>query len=182
MTLIPFVNQALSLAVIVSQIFIVLTIIGFFFFRKEFDDVFKFLGKRGILFAFLISLGSLIASLFYSNIAGFPPCELCWFQRVFMYPQVILLGMALVKKDNRIIDYALSLGVAGFLISLYHNYMYYYNGGLNVFCQLGGMQVSCIKRYVLEFGYVTIPLMALTGFALLVMFLFLQKAYLKNNA
>ncbi len=66
--------------------------------------------------------------------------------------------------------------VIGALFAAYHNYMYYWNSGLDAFCQLGGMQVSCVKRYVFEFGYVTIPMMALTAFALIIMLLIFYSA------
>jgi disulfide bond formation protein DsbB len=179
MTIVSFINIILSLGVIASQVFIIVAIIYFLFFRKKQHAAVTFLGQHGILLAFLVSLAATLSSLFYSQIAGFAPCDLCWFQRIFMYPEVILLGIALVKKDSKIIDYAVSLSVVGFLVSLYHNYIYYYNGGLNVFCQLGGTQVSCIKRYVFEFGYITIPLMALTGFALILIFLMFAKQHKK---
>src|SRR5581483_5756306 len=152
---------------IVSQVFLVVSLLYLFLFKKEQTPFSAFLGRHGMLLAFLVALISTSSSLFYSQIAGFTPCELCWFQRIFMYPEVILLGLALVKKDFHITDYALSLTIIGTLISLYHNYVYYYNQGLNAYCQLGGVQVSCVKRYMLEFGYITIPMMALTGFLLI---------------
>lgn len=180
MTFLTFVNQLLSLGVILTQISMAIAILSFFLFRKNFDPAGKLLGKHGILLAFSVAFVSTAASLFYSQIVGFAPCDLCWFQRIFMYPEVILLGAAMMKKDYQIVDYALPLAIIGFFISLYHNYMYYYNNGLSVFCNLGGSQVSCIKRYVFEFGYVTIPMMALTGFALVIGFLLLQKVYGKK--
>jgi disulfide bond formation protein DsbB len=97
-----------------------------------------------------------------------------------MYPLVFLSGLALIKKDHRIVDYLLTLSVVGFFISLYQNYLYYTNSGLKTICQIGG-GVSCVKRYVLEFGYVTIPLMALTAFVIITMILVLQKMYGKYS-
>ena len=180
MTTTDFVNKLLSLGVIFSQAFILGAILYVIFFRKTKNVVTEFIGKRGLLLAFIFALISMAGSLFYSNVVGFPPCELCWFQRIFMYPLVFLLGLALIKRESRIADYALLLAIIGGAISLYHNYMYYYNQGLNVFCQLGGMQVSCVKRYVFEFGYVTIPLMALTAFALIIIFLVAHRLQNKN--
>lgn len=182
MTLLFFLNKLFSLAVIAGQIGVALAIAYFALFRHVKNVVTEFLGRHGMLLAFLVALGSVAGSLFYSEIAGFTPCDLCWFQRIFMYPLVFLLGWALIKKDRTIIDYALALSVLGGLISLYHNYMYYYNGGLNAFCQLSGAQISCIKRYVFEFGYVTIPLMALTAFLVIIIFLVLAKLGRKNNS
>ncbi len=175
MTLLSATNTIFSLGIILSQVGIVLAIIYLLFFKKKQFSLVEFVERRGLILAFLVSLISVAGSLFYSNVIGFPPCELCWFQRIFMYPLVVVLGMALVKKDRHMADYGLALAGLGFLVSLYHNYIYYYNGGLNVFCLRGGVQVSCIKRYVFEFGYVTIPMMALTAFALVIIFLVFYK-------
>ena len=165
------ISQSLALATVVAQFCILLVIFYLLFFRKKYGAPAKLLAKYGLLLALLTSLVATLGSLFYSQVMGFAPCDLCWFQRIFMYPLVVLLGMALVKKDLHIIDYALSITVRGFIISLYQNYLYYYNGGLSAFCQLVGQGVSCVKRYVFEFGYVTIPMMALIAFTLLIFFL-----------
>ncbi len=177
MTLIELANKKLAIETIIAQLFIIWAILHLFFLRKKFVAVTDFFGKYGLLFAFLISLGAVASSLFYSQIAGFEPCELCWFQRIFMYPLLILTALALIKKDRKIADYILPLAAIGGVISLYHNYIYYYNGGLNLSCQLGGMVISCTKRYVFEFGYITIPMMALTGFTLIIIFMVFSKLY-----
>ncbi len=189
--LVNVVNKLLSLGVIASQIFIVAVFLWFLFFRKTQNVITEFMSNHGLRLAFAVALLSMSGSLFYSQIAGFAPCDLCWFQRFFMYPLVFLLGFGLIKpagfsenqsiapRDVKIINSGLILSAIGGLISLYHNYMYYYNGGLNVFCQLSGIQVSCVKRYVFEFGYITIPMMALTAFVLIIIFLLFKKY--KNN-
>lgn len=171
----------LSLGTVLAHILIVLLLLWFLFFKKSFFLVENFLGQYGMMIAFKVALISTLASLFYSNVIGFAPCELCWFQRIFMYPLVIMLGMALWKKDFKIINYALVISGIGFVISLFQNYMYYFNNGLSVYCEQAGFAVSCVKRYVFEFGYVSIPVMALTGFVLVIIFLILQKKYNKNN-
>ena len=137
-------------------------------------------GTHALLLAFLTGLFATALSLFYSEIAGFQPCTICWYQRIFMYPQVILLGVALVKKEDVILDYALSLASAGTLFSLYHNYIYY--GGASLFpCTAFGLGVSCVRRYVWELGYITIPLMSLTSFLLLIFFL-ASRRYIKKKS
>lgn len=181
MELISTVTLLLSLGTILAHIFIALVLVWYFLLQESFKPVADYLSKHGILIAFKIAVISMLASLFYSNVAGFAPCELCWFQRIFMYPLVVLLGMALWKKDVKIVEYALPLSVIGFIISLYQNYIYYFNNGLDAYCQAGGTLVSCVKRYVFEFGYISIPIMALTGFALIIIFLLFQKGYNKLN-
>ena len=164
MTLLYFVNNLLALSVIASQIFIVLAIIYIVLPYKK-NRLSDFFSKNGIKFAFIVALIATVGSLFYSNYAGFEPCVLCWFQRIFMYPEVILLGLALIKKDDKIIDYSLTLSVAGFVISIYHNYIVF-KGLHSVVCTISE---PCTINYVLEYGYITIPMMALTAFLLIIL-------------
>ena len=171
------INKILAALTIISQIFIAA---GFLYFVLSYKNkekpVAKFFGQNGIFFAFIVALSATIASLFYSEIAGFEPCKLCWFQRIFMYPQVIMLGMALLKKDYKIADYGLVLAAMGGFFSFYHGYIYY--GGSSILpCSASGLAVSCAARYVFEFGFVTIPLMSLTTFVLVFSFLWLNRFY-----
>ena len=175
MTIVNIMSTLLALGVIVGQIGIGASLVYFLFFRKKQNAFSRFLTKHGLMLAFVVALVCTCGSLFYSEIAGFTPCELCWFQRIFMYPEVILLGLAVWRKNTSIVDYVLSLSVVGGLISLYHNYIYYYNNGLNAHCLVAGQGVSCVKRYVFEFGYITIPMMALTGFAIIIVCLVFVK-------
>ncbi|GAJ40946.1 disulfide formation protein [Parageobacillus caldoxylosilyticus NBRC 107762] len=70
--------------------------------------------------AWVISLIATLGSLYFSEILKFIPCDLCWFQRIFMYPQVVLLGIAVIRKEYGIARYSLALSVIGGTISLYH--------------------------------------------------------------
>lgn len=174
------VNKILATFTIFSHIFLVLGIGYFLLFRKDkINPVIQFFSRNGIALAFFVSLFATAISLFYSDVAGFEPRKLCWFQRIFMYPQVFVLGLAWFRKDRKIIDYALTLAVIGGLFAFYHNYIYY--GGISLFpCDAFGLGVSCTKRYVFEFGYITIPLMSLTSFLLLSAFLGLQKFIIRK--
>jgi disulfide bond formation protein DsbB len=167
----------LAILTITSQVLLVIGFLYFLLFRKEeTNPIINFFSKNGLLFAFIISLFATTFSLFYSEIAGFEPCKLCWLQRIFIYPQIFILGLALLKKDYKIVDYGMTLTIAGGLISLYHNYIYY--GGTSIFpCNAFGLGISCTRRYVFEFGFVTIPLMSLTSFLLIFGFLWLRKSY-----
>jgi len=131
-------------------------------------DVVDFFSDFSIELAFLTALAGLIGSLFYSNIAGFVPCLLCLWQRVFLYPQVVILGIALITKDNGVRKYSIALSAIGALIATYHTYLQF--GGTSLInCAASG--VGCEHVYFMEFGYVTIPTMALTAFALIIIFL-----------
>lgn len=177
MTLIELVNLKLAVLTVLSQVLLVLAVVYLFFFQKKYGFIQKFLAKYGLLFAFITALVATLGSLFYSEVAGYEPCMLCWYQRIFMYPQVFLLGMALFKKDKAIIDYSMLLAVIGGLLAGYHYIMQL--GIIEAFsCPVVGYSVSCAKLFVMQFGYITLPLMALTAFSQIIVFLFFAK---KNN-
>lgn len=172
------VNKVLAIATLLAQVGVVVSLVYLLFFHKKNYAIFQLIGKHGMKLAFKIALIATLGSLFYSEVAGFNPCVLCWYQRIFMYPLVALFIVAFKKKQSQIVDYILSLSVVGFLISLYHNILYYTNGGVPVPCEAGG--TSCMKIYVMELGYITIPMMALTAFAAIIISLILYKNYQKS--
>ncbi len=178
---ISFVNHSLAVFTLGAHLFLILG--GLYFLlsrRSEANHIISFFRRNSLALAFIVTLASTAASLFYSEVAGFEPCYLCWFQRIFMYPQVVLLGMALARKEFKIVNYSLVLALLGGLVSLYHNYIYY-GGSSPLPCNAFGLGASCLRVYVLEFGYITIPLMALTGFLLLIFFLLLARSHYKNS-
>ena len=118
MTFVSTANLILSSLTIVGQVIIILLIASFFTRRLR---VLEFISKRAVLFSFIVALIATLGSLFYSEIAGFEPCKLCWFQRIFMYPQVILLGITLWKKSGVSTIYnSLALSIIGAIIAGYH--------------------------------------------------------------
>ncbi|MCB9808594.1 disulfide bond formation protein B [Candidatus Peribacteria bacterium] len=126
--------------------------------------------KHALILMFVVALVATSGSLFFSEIALFAPCKDCWFQRIFMYPQVILLAVALWRKDRTIAWYILALCIVGGALSLDH-YSDQWEAILNPIehdplapCDLSG--VSCSATYIFELGYITIPLMAATAFLL----------------
>lgn len=127
----------------------------------------RFFRDKGVIFAFVVAMAGTLSSLFYSEIAHFAPCLLCTWQRIFLYPQVILLGAALWYKNKKFHVYSILLSVIGGVIALYNTYIQF-SGSSILPC---GISVSCTKRYFLEFGYITIPTMALTGFLLILLLL-----------
>ena len=118
----------------------------------------------------IVALTGTLGSLFLSEIAGWTPCKLCWFQRIFLYPQVVLLGIALWKKDRGIAKYILTLSAIGAAIAVYHyseqiHATFFMDPGETLEpCDQTG--VSCATTYTFRFGYITVPMMALTAFAL----------------
>lgn len=113
--------------------------------------------------AFVATTGS----LFYSEVMGYIPCELCWYQRILMYPLVIIYGLALWKKDVKMTLSGLILSGIGMFVSTYH----YLLQKVPAFHEMGGScsgAVPCNVIYVNYFGFITIPFMA--GVAFIVIF------------
>jgi disulfide bond formation protein DsbB len=105
----------------------------------------------------IVFVGSVLASLIYSNYFGYEPCLLCWYQRIFIFGTAILLFTDDIRKSRLLQRQVLLMTAAGFLIALFHNY-------ITIFPQSGidacGTGPSCLKLYVYQFGFVTIPLMS----------------------
>lgn len=158
------VNYILSILTILSQIFIVGAIIYLIFFRKIKNKFINFVTRHALVLVFFIALLATSGSLYYSQIAGFAPCELCWFQRICMYPLVIIFGLAAIKKDNSVIEYGLGLVIIGTIIALYHNYIYYTAVTSSGFCSI---VAPCTQKYITGFSYLSIPLMALSAFLII---------------
>ena len=156
------VNKILSLGTIFLQLVIIVLIINLVFLRSRENKVLILFREYTFHLGFLVALGAVLLSLFYSEIVGFPACELCWIQRIFLYPQLVLFGMELYKRDRSIVDFSIVFAILGSITSIYHVFV---ESGLlaGPTCadpSSGG--VSCAFRYIYEFGYVTMPIMALT--------------------
>jgi disulfide bond formation protein DsbB len=171
-------NFVIAICTLLGQIFIFAGIIYLLFFRKAQNFLIKFISDNAIALAFFVAVAAVAGSLYYSEIVGLVPCDLCWFQRIFIYPQVVLLGMAWWKKDDKIIPYSLALTGIGIAFSLYHNYIYYGAQPVVNFCSIVS---PCTARYIVGLGYITIPLMALTGFLIIFILLLNRTIYLNKN-
>lgn len=160
--MVSFVNLISAISTIAIHVIIVSLIFEFLVFRK--NNVQGFLGRYAIPLSFVVVLSGMLISLFYSEVVGYEPCKLCWIQRIFMYPQVIILGIAMWRKDNSVILYSLVLSILGAIVAGYQTLLQF--GFVPPLpCSAVGSAVSCSQRFVFEFGYVTIPMMAFTAFA-----------------
>lgn len=163
--MVSLIGQIFSFLTILGQGVIFLLLLSLVFRKKE---IVRFFSKRAILFLFAISLTATLGSLFYSEIAGFEPCKLCWFQRIFMYPQVVILALALWRRKSDVALYTLFLSGIGALIAGYH-YLLQTGVVSDLPCSAVGYSVDCSQRFVMNFGYITLPMMALTAFLLIVL-------------
>jgi disulfide bond formation protein DsbB len=120
--------------------------------------------------AFVVAALAAGGSLFFSEIAHFVPCELCWYQRICMYPLSIVTLLAALFDDPRAARYLLPLPVVGAGVSVYHLLVENKVVGESLTCSISAPG-GCGVKWINEFGYVTIPTLALTAFALLFAFL-----------
>jgi len=167
-------------AIALQAISVVTLFILFFSSRTKKENKFlHYIDKHFLIFSFLLALFASVFPLVYSEIIHFPPCSLCWWQRVFMFPTLFLFGIALWNKDRKIIKYSTVLLAIGFLISAYQNFFYYF-GEASGPCDASG--VSCYQRLVSEFGgYISIPMLALTAFFALLALAAVAHFYPKNR-
>ncbi len=132
-----------------------------------------FLRQNALYIAWGFALVAMFGSLYFSEIKGFAPCVLCWYQRIAIYPLVLLIPVGIIKKDPRIADYVLTLSIAGLIVSLYQNLLYYKILPESVSpCSTG---VSCLTKYVEYFGFLTIPLLSFITLAAITTLMIMYK-------
>lgn len=171
------INWALSLKVVFLQGATALLFVVFFFREREVCKTFaSYVGRWGLWIGCVVSLGAALTTLYYSEVLGIAPCVLCWWQRVFLYPQVFLLGLAAWRKDATMALYSILLSGLGLLVALYHHALQM-GWVVTAPCAAGGGVVSCTQRLLFEFGYVTYPLMAVSVFIFLIVLMFFVRAY-----
>lgn len=160
------ISLLLPILTVAGQAFLVILLFAIFLQNKF---VLLFVKNNATLIAFLAATFAMLGSLYYSEIMGYEPCKLCWIQRIFIYPQVILLGLALIKKETIVSAYnSITLSIFGGLVAGYH-YLLQIGAVPNLPCSAVGYSVSCSQRFVLEFGYLTIPMMGLTAFSIILL-------------
>jgi disulfide bond formation protein DsbB len=115
-----------------------------------------------------VAVVATLGSLYFSEVADFPPCRLCWYQRIGMYPLAVILPIAAWRRDRQVGWYALPLAVVGGLVSIHHVLVERFPSLESGACELAN---PCSVVWVERFGYLTIPAMALSGFALIALLL-----------
>lgn len=127
-----------------------------------------------ILFsAWILASVSTLGSIFFSHVMAFTPCVLCWYQRICLFPLVMVLATGLFPFDTRVVKYSLPLAIAGWLIAFYHNLLY--SGIIPQDLQPCSKGVSCTEKYIDLFGFLTIPMLSLISFSTLITLLCLLK-------
>lgn len=161
----PLAEQFTNVIGILALLSHVALIIGIVFVAIQRRNILSVFIQRHILaVSFVIVFAGVGSSLFYSNIIGLLPCTLCWYQRILLFPQLVILFVALLKKDKTIVPYLLALSGVGLLIALIQ-VLYQFTGISLLSCAVAGG--DCGRIYFLEFDYITLPVLSATIFAYL---------------
>lgn len=160
--------KLLSILVLISNFIAVIAVSLFLLnkfgiYKKAWGTGKKFIEKHSLQILLLVSGVATLGSLYFSEIRGFTPCRLCWFQRIFMYPMPVLFLVAIYKKTKDVFLYSLPLSLIGLLIAGYHYYLQLHP---NPYAPCGdiGFSVSCSQNFFTDFGYITIPWMSFSAF------------------
>ena len=132
-----------------------------------------------IFLCFLVASVATLGSLFFSEIMQFVPCSMCWYQRIFMYPLVLMFLVSLLFPDDKIFKYAMTLVVVGLFFAIYHNLLMFDIIPESVVPCVQG--VPCSTEYINWFGFITIPLLSLVAYVLLFLLLIIGKRKMKNE-
>jgi disulfide bond formation protein DsbB len=121
--------------------------------------------KENLLYIALITaLSAFLGSMFFSELFHFQPCALCWYQRIMMYPLVVILTVAIFKKDKNVPYYVLPLSILGLMIALYQVLLERGIVPEVTSCMVG---VPCNTIYINWFGFITIPVMSFIAFLII---------------
>ena len=160
------VTTFLAILVIAALVAVLLTVLLVAMDRSRIlpgtmDAARSVIGPVALWLAALVALVSMSGSLYLSEVAGFEPCALCWYQRIAMYPLVLILGIAAVRGDAGVRRYAAPVAAIGAAISIWHIAVERLPGLPTGSCSISA---PCDLIWVERFGFVTIPVMALAGF------------------
>ncbi|MCG8615412.1 MAG: disulfide bond formation protein B [Desulfobacterales bacterium] len=119
-----------------------------------------------LLTAWGIATASALGSIFFSHVMEYAPCVLCWYQRICLFPLVIILATGLFPFDKNAVKYALPLSVVGWGIAAYHTLLY--EGIISKELSPCTQGISCTEKYIELFGFISIPMMSLMAFTLII--------------
>ena len=124
-----------------------------------------------IFFAWLVATIATLGSLFFSEVMEYPPCVLCWYQRILMYPLVIIFLVGLFPLDKNIFRHSVPFAMLGWITALYHNLLQYEIISKSMTpCTQG---IPCSTKYIDVFGFISIPMLSFIAFSIILTLLFL---------
>lgn len=125
----------------------------------------KLLKKNVLYIAWVQALAALLGSLYFSEVVGIPPCILCWIQRIFMYPLVVIIAVGILRKDKSLPYYVLPLSIPGFLVAFYQHLLQV--GIISEALAPCTVGVSCVTKYWSFYDLITLPFLSAVGFAVI---------------
>lgn len=156
--------EFLSIITLITNVLTAIVLVAFFALPK----VRTLVSSSALTTMLIAALAATLGSLYLSDIQGWTPCKMCWLQRIFMYPQVVLLAIALWVKDRTIVRYILALSLIGIALALYHYYLQieatFFPEPVDPTVPCDASGESCARTYTFRFGYITIPMMAASAF------------------
>ena len=135
--------------------------------------------NTAIFLAFLIATISTLGSLFFSEIMEFIPCSMCWYQRIFMYPLVIIFLVNMLYPDDKIVKYAMPIAFVGWSFSVYHNLLMFEIIPESIVPCVQG--VPCSTLYINWLGFITIPFLSLVSYSIILVLLLIIKKGISSN-
>ena len=133
-----------------------------------------------VLLCFVVALSATLGSLFFSEVMEFVPCSMCWYQRIFMYPLVLIFLLNLLYPDDKLFKYSMPVVLVGFFFAVYHNLLMFKIIPESVVPCVQG--VPCSTVYLNWLGFITIPLLSLVAYTtILVLLLVGNKGSQKNE-
>ena len=128
-------------------------------------DIKDLVGRNALYLAWAQACIATFGSLSFSEVMLYPPCTLCWYQRILMYPLTVILAVGILRRDEGLHQYVLPLSGLGFAIALYHNLLYF--GIIPESIQPCTVGIPCTTVQIEWLGFITIPLMSLTAFTVI---------------
>ena len=137
------------------------------------NKLYELVRPYGLYIAWTSALVAMLGSLYFSEIQGWAPCILCWYQRIAMYPLVAVIGAGIFLEDTKTKYYALPLAIIGGLIALYHNFLQW--GVISESLAQCTAGVSCLAEYNTLLGFITIPLLSFLSFVAVIVGVLIYK-------
>lgn len=137
------------------------------------------LGRAALPLAWVIATVTMLGSLYYSRIEQYIPCELCWYQRICIYPFAVILAIAAWRRDASIRLYVIPVLTIGAVVAAYHSWIQAFPPADGTsFCTA---DAPCTLRYVWEFGFVSLPFMALSACCCMIVLLLIARPDPRTN-
>ena len=136
-------------------------------------------GWNLIFVCWILAVVATLGSLFFSEVMGLKPCVLCWWQRIFMYPLVVILLAGMFPLDKNIVRYALPLAVIGWLFAIYHYLVY--SGYIPEGLQPCDKEASCAEINLELFGFITIPMLSILSYTAIIVLLVMFRSRTKTK-